>query len=68
MIEGPCHGCTDRYVGCHSKCLKYIDYRQKLDTENLRIKEQKKGYIENANYVRESKRRMQKIKNPWRRS
>lgn len=34
-----CYYCTDRYVGCHSKCEKYIDYRNKLDEENKKIRE-----------------------------
>lgn len=24
----PCRDCTDRYVGCHSECEKYISARQ----------------------------------------
>lgn len=26
-----CYKCTDREVGCHSKCEKYIQERRKLD-------------------------------------
>lgn len=26
--DGPCKGCQDRHVGCHSTCLKYIDWKQ----------------------------------------
>lgn len=24
--DSPCKGCTERYVGCHSECEKYITY------------------------------------------
>jgi hypothetical protein len=25
--NGPCKDCPDRYVGCHSKCSKYIEWK-----------------------------------------
>lgn len=31
MKTGPCKQCTERFVGCHSECLKYIDWRQQID-------------------------------------
>ena len=35
----PCKGCDDRYIGCHGKCDKYKEYRDKLDaTKAVRIK------------------------------
>lgn len=27
-IDAPCKNCKDRYVGCHSNCIRYIDYQQ----------------------------------------
>lgn len=30
----PCKGCTDRYVGCHSECKKYIEVK-KRDMERM---------------------------------
>ena len=27
-LKSPCLECPDRYIGCHSECLKYIDYEQ----------------------------------------
>ena len=26
-----CKNCSDRFVGCHSTCLKYIDEKQKYE-------------------------------------
>jgi len=26
--KAPCYGCTDRKVGCHSKCEKYIQFHK----------------------------------------
>ena len=35
-IPIPCKKCTKetgRYPGCHSKCERYLDFREKLDTK-----------------------------------
>lgn len=37
MIYSKCLNCTDRFLGCHSTCYKYLEYRSKLD----KIKENK---------------------------
>lgn len=42
-ISGPCMGCEEREVGCHSKCEKYAEYQQKLDDyKNVVYKERNK--------------------------
>ena len=33
MILSPCKDCTDRHIGCHSTCEKYIDFRKRCDKE-----------------------------------
>lgn len=38
-ITNPCKGCTERNIGCHSECQKYIDFRTKLDEYNNTIRE-----------------------------
>lgn len=39
-IDAPCKVCKTRYVGCHSECLNYVDYKQRLAIQNeLREKE-----------------------------
>lgn len=30
----PCRDCTERFVGCHSQCVKYTNYRSVLDSTN----------------------------------
>lgn len=27
-MESPCYKCADRYLGCHSKCSKYIEFNK----------------------------------------
>lgn len=29
--QSTCRDCKDRYVGCHSKCERYIEYRKELE-------------------------------------
>lgn len=36
-MKSPCLGCTERAVGCHSKCDRYIAY----DEENKARREEK---------------------------
>ena len=37
----PCRGCNKRYVGCHGKCLDYIDWKQAHDAQLQEIYEKK---------------------------
>lgn len=37
----PCKGCTDREIGCHSKCSKYIEWKTELDRRKNMITEAK---------------------------
>lgn len=30
-VNSPCKGCTDRCVGCHSKCEKYAEFKAELE-------------------------------------
>ena len=33
-MESPCKDCQNRFVGCHSSCVKYIDYQQAQVAKN----------------------------------
>lgn len=33
MICGPCKGCEERIVGCHSTCERYIEWKALVDLE-----------------------------------
>ena len=52
-IKSPCHNCPDRFVGCHSSCVKYIDYQQASIIRNKEIREKKKEMRggEYTNYI-----------------
>lgn len=48
MVDNACYGCTERFVGCHANCEKYIAWneeRQKTLAE-ARERNRKKDAIE----------------------
>lgn len=40
MIICPCKDCKDRQVGCHSKCLAYLDYKEELEARKKTEREE----------------------------
>lgn len=40
-INSPCKDCKNRYLGCHSECEKYIEYKEKKITQGKVLKTQK---------------------------
>lgn len=63
MIQGPCKDCAERFIGCHAQCLKYIDYRQKLDVEKNKVQEKKDKDYDERRYIIQSVRRMKAHQN-----
>lgn len=43
-IQSPCLNCSDRKVGCHSKCDKYLKFVKEKDEVNRKIRY--KNYME----------------------
>ena len=41
----PCKDCTDRIVGCHSTCLRYIDW-QKWNTQQKALAKARDATVE----------------------
>lgn len=39
-----CYQCPDRYVGCHSNCQPYIDYKKIIDNRKIKIDAEKNKY------------------------
>ncbi len=35
-LKSKCYKCEKRYVGCHSNCNDYKEYRKALDVINIR--------------------------------
>lgn len=62
-MKGPCLDCDERYIGCHSDCPKYLEYRKKLDEENKKIFDAKsKQYNECGRALVQEDRKMAEIK------
>ena len=38
MLESPCKGCPDRFVGCHSQCEGYLSYVEEKDKQTKRMR------------------------------
>ena len=58
MLKPTCKDCTDRYIGCHTKCEKFIEYRKELDRiNNIRAKNMdiERGF-DDVRHVRKRKR------------
>ena len=41
IIDCPCKDCKDRYLGCNSKCEKYIEYKNKKITQGIELRNNK---------------------------
>lgn len=41
----PCHHCSDRVVGCHGKCEKYIAFRKERE-EYLKFVHEQKNFLD----------------------
>lgn len=44
-MKAPCQICSERVVGCHSRCKKYIEFRQTLDAKNERSRWHEGDYV-----------------------
>lgn len=42
-----CKDCTERYLGCHSACNDYIEFKSKKEAFNLA----RKKYLENSRWT-----------------
>lgn len=51
MIKSPCYGCTNRIVGCHSRCEHYKEYKARSDEIlNARHRESSGRYLEGCRW------------------
>lgn len=41
-LTNSCKGCIERYVGCHGKCEKYSEFKNKVKEINDSIKKENK--------------------------
>lgn len=43
-INSPCKNCKERFVGCHSNCEKYNQFRKDLEEYKAKKVDKKRGY------------------------
>jgi len=61
VINSPCKDCIDRVIGCHSSCVGYLKYKDRLreyneEVRRFRIGESKRPYdVADRHYCWESK-------------
>lgn len=57
----PCKDCTDRYVGCHSNCSKYKDWKSECVAQNIEINKEKmvNGYLKQKCRIRLNRKALQ---------
>ncbi|MBO7712381.1 MAG: hypothetical protein J6S85_02735 [Methanobrevibacter sp.] len=44
-MKSPCKDCPERYIGCHSACGKYKDFRKQLDEQKQHISREKEQQL-----------------------
>ena len=54
MNGDPCYGCEDRVIGCHSKCKRYNDWKEKMKQLKDTCDEVRKEESIIRSYVKES--------------
>lgn len=46
-MNNACKNCTDRYIGCHSKCDKYAEFRNEVS----KMRKHEREYNSNPCYM-----------------
>lgn len=64
MIQSPCKGCPRRFVGCHTICPEYVDFRAKVDAANAKERAARDAEkdvvahtVQNSDNIKKSRRR-----------
>ena len=61
-INPPCYNCTNRELGCHGKCEKYLTFKQKKSESNQVEREVKERYWDYVASIRHVKNQKRKVK------
>ena len=54
----PCRYCADRVVGCHGKCMKYMEWNAKRKKKADAIRKQKESERAEDEYIHQAAKRM----------
>ena len=60
--SSPCEGCVPptRYLGCHSKCERFIAFRKESDRINAEYAKKKRALYDYVGYSRDLKQKMKR--------
>ena len=58
--DGPCKGCSERYVGCHGKCERYGSWKGERDALLAEMNAEKAKHQIAVNYVQRNKLKVAK--------
>ena len=62
MFDTPCRNCTDRTVGCHCSCERYIEWKNNIaKVKNNIAKERDLDYGVNGNFLKRRSNYLRKI-------
>lgn len=65
MEASPCKNCTDRKMGCHSECSKYIKYLEIHNKEKQEIYKNTLKRTEYMSFISVQRTRDKKRKGIW---
>ena len=60
QVKAPCKDCSERFVGCHTVCFEYAEYKQALEAEKERYRASKANEDSFFEYEKDRKRRLKK--------
>ena len=43
MVQSPCLNCQNKFLGCHSTCQTYLEFKEKINIEKELIRKQKES-------------------------
>lgn len=50
---GTCIGCTDRHVGCHGECSRYLEWKRDQQTLKTKVYQKRHADTFYSRYVRD---------------
>lgn len=53
--NNPCRDCSDRHLGCHANCIKYNEWKNRLNKYNDHVREV--NHLEHTAYVSNRRKR-----------
>lgn len=59
-VQSPCKDCSDRELGCHSTCKKYMKFQEDNQAEAKAKKDFLKEHYEHIGFMAEQKRKREK--------